>query len=231
MKKIGLIGGLSCESTAIYYRLINNLTRVKLGGTNSARIILESLNFAEVAAFQLSGDWDGAGALLASSAQTLETAGADCVLICANTMHKVVDAVRAVIQVPVIHIGEAVGDAVQAAGLKKVAFLATRYTMEEPFITSVIRERSGAEILLPNAEDRLEVHRIIYDELTQGHFPASSKATYQRIVQSLADAGAEGVIFGCTEISLLLSPSDVSIPVFDSAELHAQRAVEFSLAD
>jgi len=229
MKTIGLIGGMSWESTAIYYSKINRMVRARLGGNSSGKILLHSLNFAEIEALQLASEWTRCGEILTESASILKQGGADCILICANTMHKVAESVQESIAVPLIHIGRATGLAIRSSGLKKVGLLATQYTMEEPFLKQIITESSGAVILVPPAEDRPEIHRIIYQELTQGTFSTESKMKYLSAIDDLRERGAQGIIFGCTEIGLLLERRDLKMPFFDTADLHAQAAVDFAL--
>lgn len=230
MKCIGLLGGMSWESTAEYYRLINREVARRLGGLHSARIVLASVDFAEVAALQASGDWDAAGRLLATQAARLEGAGADLVLICANTMHKVADAVQDAIGVPLLHLADATADAVRAAGITRVGLLGTAYTMEQDFYRDRLASH-GLTVRVPDADDRALVHRVIYDELGLGVVREESRAAYRDVIQRLVDAGARGIVLGCTEIELLIGPDDSPVPTFPTTRLHVEAAVEAALSD
>jgi len=227
MKTLGLLGGMSSESTAIYYRLLNEGVNARLGGLAAAKLILWSFDFADISARQTAGDWAGLTRTLADAAAALERAGAEAVMICANTMHKMADAVQAEIGVPLLHIADATGAAIQASSSRRPALLATRYTMEQNFIRDRLLDRSGVETLIPDEADRLELHRIIYEELCLGVVTASSKAAFLAMIAKLRADGADGVILGCTELGLLLTQDD--IPVFDTAILHAQAGVDFAL--
>ena len=229
MRCIGLIGGMSWESSALYYQLLNEGVKERLGGLHSARCVLASVDFAEVEAMQSDGRWDDAGALLADQARGLEAAGADAVLICTNTMHKVADQVAAALTVPLLHLADVVGDAVLAAGIDTVALLGTRFTMEESFYRDRLAAR-GLIVLTPDAGDRALVDRVIYTELVLGEVNEESRAAYTAIIGRLAGHGAQGVVLGCTEIELLVGASDVELPVFPTTRLHAQAAVDFALA-
>lgn len=230
MKCIGLLGGMSWESTAEYYRLINREVARRLGGLHSARIVLASVDFAEVATLQASGDWEAAGRLLATQAARLEGAGADLVLICANTMHKVADAVQDAIGVPLLHLADATADAVRAAGITRVGLLGTAYTMEQDFYRDRLATH-GLEVPVPDADDRAEVHRTIYDELCRGEVLDESHRTHLAIIERLRARGAEGIILGCTELELLLDPdADGSVPLFATTRIHARAAVDAALA-
>ena len=227
MKTLGLLGGMSAESTVLYYQELNRLVRARLGGLHSAQLLLWSVDFAGIAALQASGDWEQAGAELADAARRLEGAGADAILICANTMHLVADQVQAAVTVPVIHIADATADAVKAAGCSRPLLLATRFTMEKDFYRGRLEAR-GIESVVPGPPDRDRLHAIIYDELCQGVISPASKAD---VLSMIAKAeGADCVIFGCTEIGLLLSPGDLSMPVVDTARVHALAGVDFALA-
>lgn len=231
MKRIGLIGGMSWESTTEYYRLINREVAHRLGGLHSARIILSSVDFAEVSAVQVSGDWDAAGRLLAAEASGLEAAGADLVLICANTMHKVADAVEAAVTIPLLHLADATANAVRAAGITRVGLLGTAYTMEQDFYRDRLAAH-GLDVITPEPADRAEVHRVIYDELCRGTVLDDSRERYLAIIDRLRDRGAEGVILGCTEIELLLDPDAPGpVPLFATTRIHALAAVDAALAD
>ncbi len=224
MRTIGLLGGMSWESTAEYYRLANETVRDRLGGLHSAQLLLHSVDFAEIAALQSDGRWDEAGQLLGQAAKGLEAAGAELVLICTNTMHLVADQVQAAISVPLLHIADTTADAVRAAGLGTVGLLGTRFTMEQPFY----RERlagHGLEVLVPGDEDRAEVHRVIFDELCQGVVREGSREAYRAAIRRLVDAGAQGVVLGCTEIELLVGPADSPVPVFPTTRLHVEAAL------
>ncbi len=229
MKSIGLIGGMSWESTVLYYQTINREVARRLGGLHSGRIQLCSLDFAQVAAGQQANDWDGLARQLGEAAQGLTRAGADCVLIATNTMHKVAPQVQAAIEVPLLHIADATAAAIGRAGCRRVALLGTRYTMEQPFYREHLA-RAGIETLVPEAADRNAVHQIIFDELCRGQVLDRSRQTLQAIVERLTRQGAEGVVLGCTELPLLLGPADVPLPVFDTTTLHALAAVDFALA-
>ncbi|MEG0820602.1 MAG: aspartate/glutamate racemase family protein [Burkholderiaceae bacterium] len=224
MKTLGLIGGMSWESTVPYYRLINETVKAELGGLHSARLLLHSVDFAEVERLQHAGDWDAAGQLLADIASKLEGAGAQAIVICTNTMHKLAPQVQAATTIPLLHIVDATAVAIRAAGMSRVGLLGTRFTMEQDFYRGRLSEQFGIACLVPPAPEREIVHRVIYDELCQGRIKPSSRAAYRRILQGLAEAGAEGVILGCTEISLLVSAEDSPVPLFDTAALHARAA-------
>ncbi|MDT8999994.1 aspartate/glutamate racemase family protein [Paucibacter sp. APW11] len=228
MKAIGLIGGMSWESTALYYQIINREVARRLGGLNSAPLHLHSLNFEQVAERQRAGAWDELAELLAGAGRALQDGGADCVLIGTNTMHKVAPEVQARLDVPLLHIADATAAAIQAAGVRRVALLGTRYTMEQPFYREHLA-RHGIECLTPDEAGRAEVHRIIFEELCQGHCLARSRAVLQALIAELQQQGAEGVILGCTELPLLLQPEDVALPLFDTTRLHALAAVDFAL--
>ena len=228
MKTLGVLGGMSWESTAVYYRLFNQGVRARLGGQHSAKLLLASVDFAEIVARQHAGDWRGAGQQLAELAAGLQNAGADAILIATNTMHKVAEQVQAAIDVPLLHIGDVVADALLAAGVRRAGLLGTRYTMEQPFLIDHLRQR-GLDILVPDADARADVHRIIFDELCQGEVRNVSRETYQRIIQQLAADGAQAVILGCTEICLLLGPNDASLPLYDTAALHVDAGLNWAL--
>ena len=231
MKKIGLLGGMSWESTAEYYRVLNEGVRERLGGLHSARVVVSSVDFAEVAAMQAAGEWDAAGRLLADEARALEAAGAEVVLIGANTMHLVADAVAAAIDVPLLHIADVIAAAVIASGRRRVALLGTAFTMEQPFLRERL-EAAGLEVLVPDAAGRAATHAIIYDELCLGIVRDESRAVLTDVVAGLVADGAEGVILGCTELELILDPdADVAgVPAFPTARLHALAALDVALA-
>jgi aspartate racemase len=230
LKTIGLVGGMSYESTITYYRAINDSVKARLGGHHSAKLQLCSVDFAEVEQLQKTGRWDEAGRMLARCAQTLEGAGAECIVLCTNTMHAVAPAIERSISVPFLHIADPTADAIKTAQLHTVLLLGTRFTMEQDFYKERLREKHGLEVLLPNAQERETVHRVIYEELVHGKLLAHSRDAYLRLIERLAGEGAQGVILGCTEIGLLVRPSDLSLPVFDTSALHAEAAVEFALA-
>jgi aspartate racemase len=230
MKRIGLLGGMSWESSAEYYRMVNEITRDRLGGLHSADCLLRSVDFAEVEALQRAGAWDAAGTLLAAEAAALEAAGAELLVLCTNTMHKVAHAITAAVGVPFVHIADTTADAVRAAGLDTVGLLATGYTMEQDFYVGRLRDVHGLDVLVPGESDRRIVHDVIYDELCVGVVDDGSREQYRRIMRGLAHRGAEGILLGCTEIDLLVAPEDAPVPVFDTTRLHAERAVELALA-
>ncbi|MFD7320874.1 aspartate/glutamate racemase family protein [Streptomyces sp. NPDC059875] len=228
MKTIGLIGGMSWESSAEYYRLLNELVRERLGGLHSARCVLHSVDFAEIERLQVAGEWEKAGQVLADAAQGLEAAGAELLLICTNTMHKVADQVRDAVSVPLLHLGDATARAVRAQGLTTVGLLGTAFTMEQDFYRDRLASH-GLTVLVPDADDRAAVHRIIYEELCLGIVTEDSRATYQQIIDRLVAAGAQGVILGCTEIELLVRPQDSPVPVFPTTRIHVEAAVDEAL--
>jgi aspartate racemase len=230
MRRIGLIGGMSWESTAVYYRRINDQVRARLGGLHSADLLMRSLDFAGIVALQKADAWDEATAVLATVGRDLEAAGADCLLICTNTMHKIADGVAAAANVPLLHIVDVTGEALAAAGVRRPLLLATRYTMEEEFYRERLQRRFGIAALVPEAADRDAVHDVIFDELCQGVVCPNSRQRYLDIIARGKAAGADSVILGCTEIGLLIGPSDLDLPCFDSTLLHADAAVDFALA-
>ncbi|MFJ9774688.1 aspartate/glutamate racemase family protein [Kitasatospora sp. NPDC101157] len=230
MKTLGLIGGMSWESTAEYYRTLNELTRDRLGGLHSARLVLHSVDFADIERLQAAGQWEEAGAVLADAARSLEAAGAELLLICTNTMHKVADQVAAAVTVPLLHLADATADAVRAAGLRRVGLLGTAFTMEQDFYRGRLAS-GGLDVLIPDAGSRALVHRVIYEELCVGTVREESRAAYRRVVEQLVAAGAEGIVLGCTEIELLVGPEDSPVPVFPTARLHAEAAVTAALAE
>ena len=229
MKLIGMLGGMSWESTAEYYRLANELVRDRRGGLSSARVLVHSVDFSEVERMQAAGEWDAAGLLLATAAASLEAGGADLLVLCTNTMHKVADTIEAAVTIPFLHIGDVTARAVRAAGIARVGLLATAYTMEQDFLRDRLAAH-GLTVVVPPAPDRAQVHRIIYDELCLGVVTQESRQTYRDVIARLVGAGAEGVILGCTEIELLVDQSDSPVPVFPTTRLHVEAAVEASLA-
>ena len=231
MKTIGLIGGMSWESTIPYYRTINETVKQRLGGLHSAKIVLYSVDFHEIEQLQRSGDWQRAGELLAQAAQTLARAGANCIVLCTNTMHKVAPQIEAAVGIPLLHIADATGQAIRRAGLNKVALLGTRFTMEQDFYKQRLSERHAIDVVVPNEMEREVVHRVIYQELCLGQIQPESRAAYRRIMQRLVEQeAAQAIILGCTEISLLVDQSDASVPLFDTTAIHAQAAAEFALS-
>ena len=230
MKTIGLLGGMSWESTLPYYRHINEAVRERLGGLHSARLVLYSLDFHEIEALQRQGDWAAAGTLLADAARRLESAGADFLLLCTNTMHKVADAIEAASDLPLLHIADPTAAAIQAAGLQRVGLLGTRFTMEQPFYRQRLEDRHGIQVLVPDEPDRAEVHRVIYEELCRGVVSETSRQAYRQVITRLVARGAQAVILGCTEIGLLVRADDAEVPLFDTCMLHAQAAAERALS-
>ncbi len=229
MKTIGLIGGMSWQSTVGYYRSINRGIRQQLGGLHSAKIILNSVDFDPIERLQHAGDWDGTAIILAQAAQSIEAAGADCLLICTNTMHKVAPQVAQTVSIPLLHIADATGIALKAQGVRRVGLLGTGFTMEQDFYKGRLSEQFGLKVLVPEPVDRQTIHRVIYQELCLGQIELDSKADYLRIIDSLKQQGAEAVILGCTEIGLLVAQSDTDMPLFDTTEIHAAAAVQFAL--
>ena len=230
MKTLGLIGGMSWESTVPYYRLINEGVKARRGGLHSAKLVLYSVDFAEVEALQRAGQWDEAGQLLAQAARALQAAGAQGLLLCTNTMHKVADAITSAVDLPLIHIADATAQAVQMAGVRQVGLLGTRFTMEQDFYKARLQSAYGLEVLVPSLSDRDDVHRIIYEELCLGQVHDASRDVYRRVMDALVTDGAQGIILGCTEIGLLVGAQDSSVPLFDTTALHAQAAVDWMLA-
>lgn len=230
MKMIGLIGGMSWESTVVYYQLLNRLARQRLGGLHSARLLLWSFDFAEIEAHQATGDWDAATNCMLDAARSLEKGGAECIVICTNTMHKMAGEVQDAVKIPLIHIADATATAIKAAGVQRPLLLGTRFTMEQDFYKGHLKNQHGISVLIPEDAERTSVHDIIYQELCQGEIKPASKQRYLDIVSNAANAGADGVIFGCTEVGLLISPEDLQLPAFDTTELHAIAALDFALA-
>lgn len=229
-KVLGLIGGMSWESSAHYYRMINEQVRDALGGMHSARLLMWSFDFADVEAMQRAGDWAAATQAMVEVARRLEGAGATAVVICTNTMHLMAEAVQAAIGVPLLHIADPVGEAIQSLGLARVGLLGTAFTMEQDFYRGRLAQRYGLEVLVPEADDRAHVHRIVYEELVQGRVLDASRVVYQGVMQRLVDRGAQAIILGCTEIMLLVGDDDAAVPLFDTAALHAQAAAQHLLS-
>ncbi|WP_339544351.1 aspartate/glutamate racemase family protein [Pseudomonas sp. RA_35y_Pfl2_P32] len=230
MRTIGLIGGMSWESSAEYYRLINQQVRDRLGPLRSARLLMYSVDFGPVEQAQHAGRWDDAAQILVDAARRLQAGGAECVVLCTNTMHKVAGQIQDAITVPFLHIADPAGQAAEAAGHLTVGLLGTAFTMEQDFLKDRLTAR-GLQVLVPEATERQAVHRIIYDELCVGVIAEESRATYQRVIQALAERGAQAIILGCTEISLLIKPEHSALPLLDTTELHARAAVAFALGD
>ena len=230
MKTLGLIGGMSPESTVSIYQIINREINRRLGGNHSADLLMHSVNFATIAALQSAGNWSQAGKVLAESAAKLEQMGAQAIVLATNTMHKVAPAIEAAVSVPLIHVVDATADAIKARGLHKVALLGTRFTMSDGFYSERMQQL-GVHTLIPNDQQQSEIHRVIFEELCRNRFTAEAKQYYLDVIADLQQQGAQGVILGCTEIGLLLKQQDCPLPVFDSAEIHALAAVEFTLRD
>lgn len=230
MKTIGLIGGMSWESTIPYYRIINECVKQHLGGLHSAKLILYSVDFDEIERLQRSEDWNSAGLLLAKAAQSLQAAGADFLVLCTNTMHKVAPAIESAVNIPLLHIVDATAAVVKAANFGCVGLLGTRFTMEESFYVGRLSERHALSVLVPEIGEREAVHRIIYEELCLGQIRPASRETYRQIMANLVSQGAQAIILGCTEISLLVSNEDCKAPLFDTTAIHARSAVELALA-
>jgi aspartate racemase len=230
VKTLGLIGGMSWESTTLYYQHLNRMARARLGGQHSAKLVILSLDFAPLAALQAAGDWDAAAAMLVDAARKLEQAGAEAILICANTMHLVAGAVQAAVGVPVLHVADATAAAVKASGARRPLLLATRFTMEKDFYRDRLRA-GGVEAVIPPADARTELHRVIYEELVQGVFTeASRQAMLAMIETARRDDAIDAVILGCTELSFLIKPDDLPEPLLDTTEIHARAAMDFALA-
>jgi aspartate racemase len=228
MRTLGLIGGMSWESTLPYYRIVNERVRERLGGLHSAKLVLHSVDFAEIETLQQRGDWRTAGAQLADAARGLRLAGAEALVLCTNTMHLVAPAIEAAVDIPLLHIADATAARIRAAGLARVALLGTRFTMEQSFYRERI-ESAGIEVLTPTAEQRERIHRVIYDELCLGRIVDDSRDDYRRIIVDLVVRGVQGAILGCTEIGLLVGERDASVPLFDTARIHAEAAADWAL--
>jgi aspartate racemase len=230
MKTIGLIGGMSWESSAAYYRLINETMKARKGPLYSAKSLMYTVNFHEIEQMQHEGEWDKAGEVLVDAAQRLERGGADCIVLCTNTMHKLASVIEAAVKMPFIHIADATAEKIKAQGMRKIGLLGTGFTMEQDFYKGRLTEKYGLEVIVPDKADRDIVHHVIYDELCQGKIETSSKAEYVRILQKLADKGAEGIILGCTEIMLLVGQADSLVTIFDTTTIHAVAAVDYALS-
>jgi len=229
MKTIGMIGGMSWESSIEYYRIINETVRTELGGLHSAKSIMYSVEFAEIEALQHQDRWDDAARIMISAARGIENGGADFGLICTNTMHKLYEIVQQSINIPMLHIADATAESIKAGGIQKIALLGTRFTMEETFYKGRLVENYGLEVIIPSSDDMEIVHHIIYDELCAGIIQSESKQKYTDIIGRLVRAGAEGIILGCTEIGLLVKQEDSPVPLFDTTEIHARAAVRYAL--
>jgi aspartate racemase len=230
MKTIGMLGGMSWESSTVYYQLINREVQRRLGGVHSAKVLMYSFDFGEIEAMQSAGRWDEASAYLADVGRRLAVGGADFVMICCNTMHLMADAVERAAGVPLLHIADPLGEAIRAKGLKRVGLVGSCHTTEKGgIIIDRLREKFGLEIVVPDAADRAEIHRIIVEEMCQGKFLDSARDTHRRVMADLVARGAEGVILGCTEIPILVKPEDANVPLFDTTTLHALAAVELAL--
>jgi aspartate racemase len=231
MKTIGLIGGMSWESSAVYYNLINRKVRGKLGGFHSCKSIMLTVDFAEIEVLQHQGAWDELDQLMVAAAKQLVFAGADIIVLCTNTMHLCAPSIEENIPIPFLHIAETTGSEILKMGLNKVALLGTRFTMEKDFYKTYLMDNFGIEVIVPEEKEREEIHRIIYEELVQGEIKKKSRETFKKITHQLEQEGAEGVILGCTEIPLLISKAHVDIPIFDTTKLHAEKAVEWALEE
>ncbi len=231
MHTLGLIGGMSWASSAEYYRLLNTLAQARLGGHHNARSLMLTVDFADIEALQRAGDWRTLGVQMASAAQQLQRGGARAIVLCTNTMHKLADEIIAAVDIPLLHIADATAAAIDKQKLTRVALLGTRFTMEQDFYRARLFDHYGVEVLIPDDSERADIHRIIYDELCHHDFRASSRQRYQQIIERLADRGAQGVILGCTEIPLLISPQDSVLPTFDTTRLHVEYALEWALTD
>jgi len=229
MKTIGVIGGMSWESSAEYYRLLNRYAKVRLGGHHNASSLMLTVDFADVEALQREGAWDALGVRMAAAAAQLERGGAQIVMLATNTMHRVAASIESAISIPFLHIADPTGTALKTAGVTRAGLLGTRYTMEQDFYAGRLRERHGIEAVVPDESDRADVHRIIYDELCHGIVKAESRRVYQRVIEELKARGAQAVILGCTEITLLIGPNDSVLPVFDTTTLHARAAVDWAI--
>jgi len=231
VRTLGLLGGMSWESTAEYYRLLNRGVAERLGGLHSARVVMHSVDFAEVAAMQRAGQWRAAGALLGEAAAGLESVGAEAIVLATNTMHQVAGDIERAVGIPLIHIVDPTGEALTSHGVRRAGLLGTKYTMELPFWRERLRQRYDIDLVVPDESDRALVHRVIFDELCRGRIDAGSRAEFVAVTERLEVAGAEAMIFGCTEIGMLLRPDDVASPVFDTTALHTSAAVAFSLSE
>jgi len=231
MKTMGLIGGMSWESSIEYYRIVNELTKARLGGFHSAKSLMISVDFAEIEALQQKGAWQEAGEVLSAAAKALEMGGADFIVLCTNTMHNVAEAIQTSVNIPFLHIADATAAFIQSRGLYKVGLLGTRFTMEQDFYKKRLMQQHGLEVFIPDETDRETIHRIIYGELVKGMILSDSKALYLQIIKKLQAMGAQGIILGCTEIGLLVQDGDCELPLFDTTRIHAAAAVDFALME
>jgi amino-acid racemase len=229
MKTIGLIGGMSWESSLEYYRIINEIVKARLGGFHSAKSVLYSVDFAEIETLQHQGKWPETAQILSRAARSLEAAGADFIVLCTNTMHKVAAEIESAVRIPLLHIADATAKKISSRGLKRIGLLGTRFTMEEDFYKGRLTQKYGLEVLVPNPPDREVIHRVIYQELVFGRIDPSSRRQFVAIIERLAGAGAEGVILGCTEIGLLVKDEDSPLPLFDTTRIHAEAAADLAL--
>ena len=229
MKTLGLLGGMSWESTVPYYRIINETVKNQLGGLHSARLVLYSVDFAEVEHLQMRGEWAQAGELLADAAQRLQAAGAEGIVVCTNTMHKVAEQIESRCGLPLLHIADATAARIKAQGLTRIGLLGTRFTMEQDFYRGRLTDKFGIEVIVPNESDREVIHRIIYQELCLGQIRPESRQQDREIMQRLSEQGAQGIILGCTEIALLVAQTDAVVPLFDTAQIHAAYAAHWAL--
>jgi len=231
MKTIGMIGGMSWESSLEYYRILNETVKARLGGLHSAKCLLYSVEFAEIEAMQHQGNWKAATEMMIDAAKRIENGGADFLIICTNTMHKMAEEVQQNIKIPLLHIADATAEKIKSIGLKKIGLLGTRFTMEENFYKGRLIKKHGLDVIVPNNDEREIVHRVIYDELCNGEIKESSKLKFIEIMNHLVEDGAEGIILGCTEIGLLVQQKDSQVPLFDTTKIHAEAAVDIALAD
>ncbi|MGB4705300.1 MAG: aspartate/glutamate racemase family protein [Candidatus Saccharicenans sp.] len=230
MKTIGLIGGMSWESSLEYYRIVNEEVKKKLGGFHSAKCIMYSVDFAEIEELQRLGDWEKAGWILSQTALSLEAAGADFLVLCTNTMHKVAPAIESAVSIPLLHIADPTAERIKARGFKRVGLLGTRFTMEDDFYRGRLEKKHGLEVMIPEETDRQMIHQVIYYELCDGRLQEESRKKFRTVIEKMAAAGAQGVILGCTEIGLLVKEKDSPLPVFDTTIIHAEAAVEYALS-
>ena len=229
MRTIGLIGGMSWESSKVYYEYLNRLVQEELGGSHSAKIIMSSVDFSEIERYSFEGDWNAIGKLMSTHAAKLEKAGADMIVLCTNTIHLVSDAIKSSIKVPFLHIADATGKAIEKHGLQKIALLGTQFTMEKDFYTRILKEKYSLEVLIPELEDRVFLQDVIYNELVKGKFTVEAKEKCLEIISKLQSKGVEGVILGCTELPILIPDEEVVIPTFNTTLIHSKMALDFAL--
>lgn len=228
MKTIGMIGGMSWESTVLYYQIVNETVNERLGGLHSAKLVLVSVDFQGIELLQQTGAWEDAGCVMGDAAKSLQAAGADFIVLCTNTMHKVAHAIERAVDIPLLHIADATAEEIKHSGINRVGLLGTRFTMEQDFYRGRLSDGHNLEVIVPNQVDRDTVHTVIYDELCRGAVLAESRAQYKRIIQTLVDDGAQAIVLGCTEIAMLIGPQDSPVPVFDTTSIHARRAAEYA---